>query len=165
MPASVNITGRAELQWDQAAIQRNRLDVENAFAIWTPLVATALLPACWALLGANTVQACLFKLAFATDTAIFWTLKSRNTTSAYTAFTPSKLGGTNVINSCIPQAQVAAAPGGGEFIDGGFAAAGSYVDVLAGKWLLPPLSTGVILFTSAVAANVACAMWWTEYNN
>ena len=165
MANSANQTGREELQWDQAAIQRNRLNIENAYAIWTPLAATALLPACWALLGANTVQACLFKLTFATDTAIAWTLKSRNTTSAYTALNPSKLGGTNAANSCIPQAQVAAAPGAGEFIDGGFAAAGSYVDVLAGKWLLPPSSAGVILFTSAVAANVACAMWWTEYTN
>lgn len=165
MANSINQTGRVELQWDDAAIQRNQLNLESAYAIWVALEPTSLLPACWALLGVNAVQPYIFKIAFSSDTAIAWTLKQHNQASAYTPFSPEKLGATSAANQCTPQAQVAAAPGAGQFIAGGFAAAGSYVDVLQGRWLLPTAGTGIILFTSTIAANCGCAIWWSEYSN
>ena len=165
MANSVNQTGRVERQWDFAAIQRNQLNPENSYALWFGLSPTALLPAVWAINNNQTCVAYIWKLAFQTDTAIAWTVNNNQTNPAFTPLTAGLLGNTSVLPASTIMGQVAAAPALNGTIDGGFAAAGSYVDVILDQPLVLGTRHSLILFTAAVAANCGCAIWWSEYSN
>lgn len=162
MPNSIESTARTELQWDQAAIQRNAQNLENAYAVTMPLSPTALLPATWLFQGYPGINAYCFKFVFSTDTAIRWTLATAFGVSGYTAFPPVELGNTSGGAFYNPQGLVIAPPALVGLIDSGYASAGSYTDLCAGKWFAPKGSSGVSLYTSAVAANCSLTIWWVE---
>jgi hypothetical protein len=165
MSNTVENTGRLESQWDQATIQRNVQNNEGAFAVTMPLAPTALLPASWQFASFPGIYCYIFKLGFSTDTAIPWTLAQGGGVGGYTAFPIVNLGQTAGAANFNPQGLVVAPPALTNLLDSGFAAAGSYTDLCAGKWLSLRSNQNLWLYTSASAANCAVTIWWAEYTD
>lgn len=162
MPNTIESTARTELQWDQAAIQRNAQNLENAYAVTMPLAPTALLPATWQFAAFPGIYCYIFKLAFSTNTAIPWILATGGGVGGYTAFPPVSLGQTSGGASFNPQGLVVAPPVLVNLVDSGFADANSYTDLCAGKWLSLRNNSNLWLYTTAVAANCSVTIWWVE---
>jgi hypothetical protein len=161
MAAPVEQGSLPELQWDIPRILRSPFQFEGAWAISVPLTAGAN-PANWVLWYVS-VYAYVFRLTFSTDAAIAWGLYQITVDPALAAATAAPIGSTFSGPIAKPEAAVAAIPAHSTQVDGGTAAAGSYVNVLGPAWYRIALNRGILLSTAAVAANCVCTIWWTEY--
>jgi hypothetical protein len=161
----VETIGQREGQWDLARIQRNPTKLDAAYAAAAALSPTAVTPACWALDGINTQPPYCFRLSFSTDTAIAWKLYYASSNAAIAQITGRALGACNGSGIAKARAQVVAAPAVVALLDGGFAAANSWVSILNENWLKLQPNTSLVLATSLVAANCFAAFWWCEYND
>jgi len=165
MAGSVNHTGRVELQWDLAAIQRNQLNLESAFNMTLALSATALLPACWSLSFNAAGFAYVHRATFSTDTAIAWTAYFAFGATALAGIAATKLGVSSLASNYNPQAAVAAAPAVSAALIGGYAAAGSITEIIARFPVMLPFQHSLVIATTAVAANCSASIWWVEYSD
>jgi|SRR5208282_6355902 len=154
--------GGNELQWDLARIQRDPTNLDNSYLGAAQLSPTAVLPAVWSLSWNNGSYPYIWSIKFSTDTAIAWTLYTVFGATALNVNGGMKLGKTSAAAIQILQAQVAAAPAVGNRIGGGYAAAGSYIEVLPG-WLNMPFQLSLVLATATVVANCYATWWWAEY--
>jgi hypothetical protein len=165
MANSVNQTGRAELQWDVCAIQRNQLNIESAYNLTSQLSPTALLPACWSLSFNAAGFAYVHRATFSTDTAIAWTAYFAFGATALAGIAATKLGVSGAASNYNPQAAVAAAPAVSAALIGGYAAAGSITEIIARFPVMLPFQHSLVIVTAAVAANCAASIWWAEYTD
>jgi len=165
MAPSIEQGGYQELQWDLARLQRNPQNMDAAFALSIQLSPTAVSPAVWMFdqSGVVTSGACIFKLTFSTDTALYWQLYNPAANIAPAGVGGFHLGNTSVASGVVIRSGVLAAPGVSSLIDSGYASAGSYTSIILPPNIFKMEFTGKLcLATPAVAANCSATFWWAE---
>lgn len=163
MSSYVEQLGLHENMWDAPRILRNPTNEDSEYKTGAQLSPTAVNPAVWVFHWINGIAPYTWQWFFSTDTAIAWTLFFISVNPGLTALTAGKLGNTSGSSALSVQGAVAAAPAVSGFFNGGYAAAGSYFDILQGRCLKGTNNSGMALVTSAVAANCFSTWRWSEY--
>ena len=165
MAYTIEQIGARERMWDTARIQRSPTESEVARAACLQLSPTALLPAVWTFGWNGAAYPYVFRLAFSTDTALAWTMYDNLHQVNEAAAPTAALGNAGLTSSYKFGGAVIALPALGTSIDGGYASAGSYTDLLHGVIYVPRWDYGFVLATPAVIANCSLTIWWAEYND
>lgn len=158
-------TLRVERQWDLPAILRNALNTDAAYGAAVSLAITAGNVARWQVNTFGAKPLYFFRLWFASDTNIGFTLYYTGVAANLTTFPLVGLSFASPGCASIGSAGIVTPPTLSNPIAGGFCRAFETVDLCRDQWYLTIPAASLILVTQSLVANVTITCGCAEYDD